>query len=399
MLDLHDLSMPRLFHRTRGMETRSNRNECCRRGARVFFWVVLVALLVPLASAKSAERGSRVRGTVGDRDWRFPTYSGLRVLLHPTGRESVTDDGFFAFDGVPDGDYELRVAPPCVPLGCWSDKQVSVRGETVVVQVGLRHQGPALEGSLISGVVLVNDSGYPGLTVLLYPTGRLSETDASGGFFFDDVPDGDYELWVYPPCTASGCWSEAPVVVRGEDLTIELRASSQHMCGATAGLRPDEGAEGDYIEFFGKCQTAHSGRPVYVLFDRVLIERTRGETDGSYHHTFRVPWGAATGEHEIVHNPGVIVFGVFIVTGQSTACAGDCNGNGAVSIDELIRGVVAALPQPRDFCANWSETRSCDACAITFDSDHDGEVSIADLVAAVLNALNGCAVPATGPTL
>jgi len=61
-----------------------------------------------------------------------------------------------------------------------------------------------------------------------------------------------------------------------------------------------------------------------------------------------------------------------------TACPGDCSGNGQVTIDELITAVAIALGQ-----------RPVDACT-SVDTDHDGNVTVAELVAAVNRALVGC---------
>jgi len=63
---------------------------------------------------------------------------------------------------------------------------------------------------------------------------------------------------------------------------------------------------------------------------------------------------------------------------QVAACTGDCNGDGAVLINELILGVNIAL-----------ESRSIDACP-AFDNDGSGTVTIAELVRAVGFALNAC---------
>jgi subtilisin-like proprotein convertase family protein len=59
-------------------------------------------------------------------------------------------------------------------------------------------------------------------------------------------------------------------------------------------------------------------------------------------------------------------------------CVGDCDGNGVVSISELIRGVRIALGQD-----------SIDTCP-SFDRDNNGTVEISELIDAVNNALNGC---------
>jgi ELWxxDGT repeat protein len=59
-------------------------------------------------------------------------------------------------------------------------------------------------------------------------------------------------------------------------------------------------------------------------------------------------------------------------------CAGDCNGDTRVGIEELVRGVGIALG-----------STAVDVCP-AFDRDGDAVVSIAELIAAVGAALNGC---------
>jgi len=58
-------------------------------------------------------------------------------------------------------------------------------------------------------------------------------------------------------------------------------------------------------------------------------------------------------------------------------CVGDCDGDGAVAINELVKGVDMALAQSASECA-------------AMDSDSDGRVAIAELIAAVRAALTGC---------
>jgi hypothetical protein len=60
------------------------------------------------------------------------------------------------------------------------------------------------------------------------------------------------------------------------------------------------------------------------------------------------------------------------------ACAGDCNGDGEVSIDELVRGVRIALG-----------LAGLDTCP-PMDADGDGQVTIGELLQAVRNALAPC---------
>ena len=79
------------------------------------------------------------------------------------------------------------------------------------------------------------------------------------------------------------------------------------------------------------------------------------------------------------------------VTGASSdgqvVCPGDCDGSGAVTIDELVAGVNMALGDvPSNTCSS-------------FDADGDGRVTISELVMAVTAALSGCDVgPAELPT-
>ncbi len=62
-------------------------------------------------------------------------------------------------------------------------------------------------------------------------------------------------------------------------------------------------------------------------------------------------------------------------------CVGDCDSGGAVTIDELVSQVNAALGTP-------------DAVCVAVDVDGNGQVTVDELIGAVASALNGCP---TGP--
>jgi hypothetical protein len=70
---------------------------------------------------------------------------------------------------------------------------------------------------------------------------------------------------------------------------------------------------------------------------------------------------------------------LMITVGEvSVGCAGDCDGDGTVAINELISGVNIAL--------GTAPVSTCEAC----DANEDGMVSISELIGAVNNALAGC---------
>jgi len=76
---------------------------------------------------------------------------------------------------------------------------------------------------------------------------------------------------------------------------------------------------------------------------------------------------------------------VFVVAVLPTApnCDGDCDGNGVVSIDDLVLGVQIVLGE--------ADLARCAA----LDRDEDGAVSITDLLTAVIVALDGCTAAPT----
>ncbi len=101
------------------------------------------------------------------------------------------------------------------------------------------------------------------------------------------------------------------------------------------------------------------------------------DTIGSQHradvaatNSFVVVWQSRPGPADDRHIYGRL-FG-------KTACVGDCDRNGAVSIAELVRGVNIALAR--------AEVATCEI----LDQNENGTVSISELVQAVNNALQGC---------
>lgn len=63
---------------------------------------------------------------------------------------------------------------------------------------------------------------------------------------------------------------------------------------------------------------------------------------------------------------------------SAQTCVGDCNGDGQVTVDEIVTGVNIAL--------GTSAIGNC----LALDADSSGSATVDELVTAVNNALNGC---------
>ena len=78
------------------------------------------------------------------------------------------------------------------------------------------------------------------------------------------------------------------------------------------------------------------------------------------------------------HTPTPTRTPTWTLTPTPGPCVGDCDHNGRVTVDELVRGVAIALGP--------DALVSCE----TFDADHDGRVSVEEIVLAVNAELHGC---------
>ena len=67
-----------------------------------------------------------------------------------------------------------------------------------------------------------------------------------------------------------------------------------------------------------------------------------------------------------------------LLSAPALACAGDCNGDGEVTVNELITMVNIAL-----------DNQPISACTAG-DQDGDGMIAINEIIAGVNKALNGC---------
>lgn len=93
---------------------------------------------------------------------------------------------------------------------------------------------------------------------------------------------------------------------------------------------------------------------------------------------FTIGQASPVGSSEGAGTGTTLTSGFWPVTGGAgPSCAGDCNGDGQVLIDELVLGVTIAL--------GAGPLEGCPALA-----DMDGRVGIAQLVGGVNSALNEC---------
>lgn len=188
------------------------------------------------------------------------------------------------------------------------------------------------------------------------------------------------------------------------ELEVKIRAPTGIDFEATrASLRTQPGGEGDEVP------SPACGQSVYFHFNFGLLGTTdpvsaqlRALIDGLTQCLGPYPiqgdanvtycpnaWVAAPGRHTLrleIDSTNDIAEtdegnnAVELTFDVSAACAGDCDGDGAVSIAELILAVNIALgARPVSDCRS-------------VDTNGDGQVAINELIAAVNNALDGCAV-------
>jgi autotransporter-associated beta strand protein len=117
--------------------------------------------------------------------------------------------------------------------------------------------------------------------------------------------------------------------------------------------------------------------PLATATAAATLTATQGQTPTATHTGAVTPTGVSgTPTHTAVSTPSGMATPTS--TPASSACVGDCDGIGSVSVSNLVLGVNIAL--------NQAPVSACPA----FDPDGDGRVTIAELIQAVGNALNGC---------
>jgi len=150
-------------------------------------------------------------------------------------------------------------------------------------------------------------------------------------------------------------------------------------CPSDLTLDRAAGPPGSQVAFSGRCSLLRSGRSGTVYFDSTQVGTVVGDTAGNYSGTLSIPSDAAVGTHQIhIASPRDIAAALFEVTPPPAGCAGDCNSDALVGIDDLLQAVTVAFGDaPFSSCAS-------------VDVNGDGTVSINELLGAVQRALGGC---------
>jgi hypothetical protein len=371
---------------------------------------------------------------------------GVTVVFEPLGRTTQTSlaDGSFRFDQVPPGYYTLRV-DYCNPFGCWPERPITVAGSDVyevlcpvadetptppatptqtppgdlgtkqitgrvydamqgsatgIAGAEVEYRRLATLGGGMSGTVATDASGDFAFELFLHDSDTIIITASAEGFAPEELVFNGYGLWVAPPLSIGllplggtvaispstvvnlPCEGDGEVMIAnadppgGEALTItEILPSNSYSQGDYGtGFTWDLGAialpltlaPGERVGFPVHYGAAGQQFPSRLT---VRLRSTARNVDGN----FAVPYrGEIEGCAAPTPTPTVL-----------PACAGDCDGDGAVTIEELVRGVAMALGDPVLPCPNA-------------DRDADGFVVISELVAAVAAALGGCPA-ATAP--
>ena len=247
--------------------------------------------------------------------------------------------------------------------GFGSARRNSVRGNSIRANSGVAIR-------LVAG-------GNDGIAAPAIGSASLTRVagSACAGCSVDVYSDSDDEAAVYEGATladAAGAWTfektgglAGPMVTAAatDALGNTSALSAAVALGGTPSPTPSESATAT------RTPTATGTRPTVGATATPTTAATIGTTTPTTE-----PTATTTGATPTPQGP----------TPTPGACSGDCDGDGRVSINELIRGVNIAL------------ARALLTTCPSFDRDGNGAVGIAELITAVNAALRGCAAIA-GP--
>lgn len=352
-----------------------------RRGFRHLRSGLLLGLLAACAAGHAAadeNLGERiVRGRVYnlDRGEAVPiasatvSYRNLQGSGPGASGLAVSDvNGNFAFSVVLRSRDMVRFtasAPGFEPFTT-SQRADQLVGRNPAIEIGLGEETPGrhrVRGRLLMG----DDCALPAtdVQVRLRRAGQTTRSNDNGYFHFDEVSDGDYILRV------GRLDLELPVLVAGRDQEVTFCLD----CPQLPSVAPESGRPGSTMRVdTPECDALRPPQLLTVYFDDTLSASTETGAFGSFAVDVSVPLSATEGPHRVrvfTEENAEIASTQFVVT---PGCPGDCDRNGEVTIDELLRGVGLALGTSSLPCPAYGNP----------------PVTIDRLVAAVDSALNGC---------
>jgi hypothetical protein len=360
------------------MRVPSDRPTSLRR-----FLIILLAT-VALASTVGADDDNLGQRIVRGRVYNLDRGEGVPIAsatisfrnLQGSGADAsglaVTDvNGSFAFAiTLRSADIvRLTASAPGFEPFTTSERADQLVGRNPAIEIGLGAPSPGrhrVRGHLARGAGCAFDA--PNVQVRLRRSGQQSRSNASGMFHFDDVADGDYVLRV------GRLDLELPVTVDGADQEIAFCID----CPNLPTVAPESARPGETVRVeTPECAALAPPQPITIYFDDALVASTESGVFGTFAVEFAVPLYAESGAHRVrvfTEDTAEIASTQLIVT---EACPGDCNRDGEVTIDELLRAVTLAL---------GTSTLQCPAYG-------NAPVTIDKLVTAVDRALNGCEQP------
>ncbi len=149
---------------------------------------------------------------------------------------------------------------------------------------------------------------------------------------------------------------------------------------------PSSVAPGEEVEVSGDCPGLLHHRFIRIYFNGVIVAEWDFGGGRLFSTRFVVPRTTRPGGYNLrLVGPFIDTSTELRVIGQPLPCAGDCNLDDRVTIDELVTGTNIAIGR-----------KSIEACT-ALDGDADLRISIEELVSGVGAAMNGCAVTVSGP--
>lgn len=230
-------------------------------------------------------------------------------------------------------------------------------------------------------------------------TGNVGASGKAGGFFCRNCHTGGTAPTVAfegPAAVDPGAIATFRFIVRANSPSQTIAGLNVAASDGTLGLVDGQGTrlelgeithstpkanDGSGQAAFDVTWQAPSSPGVYTLF---------GAGTSANDDQLRLGDAAARVEFEVFVGiptptpPATATAGVPTPTATATAtpevsdCAGDCNGDGEITVDELITGVNVAL--------GAADISSC----LAFDTNRDGTVTVDEILVAVNRALTGC---------